>query len=198
MFQQFLESTVRMLILVDPLTTLMIFLSFTPGYSKKAKNKIIKKACGASALILIAFGVGGLALLRWIGITLESLMIAGGLLLSIVGIDMLLHGIQTGEMGIKGEREDISIVPLALPSIAGPGAITLAIVLMRNVSWYLVIMAILVVIGICAVFLFFAEPVQRVLGEEGNKAITRIMGLITVAFAIQYILDGFAGWLSTL
>ena len=198
MLQEFLESVVRMLVLVDPLTTLMIFLAFTPGYSKKAKNKIIKKACIASALILITFGMGGLALLHWIGITLESLMIAGGLLLSIVGIGMLLHGIQPGEMGVKGEKEDISIVPLALPSIAGPGAITLSIVLMRNVPWYLVIMAIVVVIGICAVFLFFAELVQRALGEEGNKAVTRIMGLITVAFAIQYILDGIAGWISSI
>jgi multiple antibiotic resistance protein len=185
-----------MIILVDPLTTLAFFLALTPELSRKERNRVIKKASIASAIFLIGFGVGGLALLHWMGISLESLMIAGGLLLGIVGIDMLLHGIQPGEKTSE-KREDISIVPLALPSIAGPGAITLSIVLMRSVEWYLVILAILLAIMICAVCLYFAEFIQKVLGEDGNKALTRIMGLITVAFAVQYVLDGLEGWAAT-
>lgn len=196
MLEDFGASFIRMIILVDPLTTLAFFLALTPELSRKERNRVIKKASIASAIFLIGFGVGGLALLHWMGISLESLMIAGGLLLGIVGIDMLLHGIQPGEKTSE-KREDISIVPLALPSIAGPGAITLSIVLMRSVEWYLVILAILLAIMICAVCLYFAEFIQKVLGEDGNKALTRIMGLITVAFAVQYVLDGLEGWAAT-
>ncbi|HIH98090.1 MAG TPA: MarC family protein [Thermoplasmata archaeon] len=196
MLEDFGASFIRMIILVDPLTTLAFFLALTPELSRKERNRVIKKASIASSIFLIGFGVGGFALLHWMGISLESLMIAGGLLLGIVGIDMLLHGIQPGEKTSE-KREDISIVPLALPSIAGPGAITLSIVLMRSVEWYLVILAILLAIIMCAVCLYFAEFIQKALGEDGNKALTRIMGLITVAFAVQYVLDGLEGWVAT-
>ena len=197
---------------MDPLTTLAIFVSLTPGTNRKERRDTIRKATIASVLLLICFGLGGNLLLEYMGITLESLMIAGGLLLAIIGIDMLLHGIQLGGGGSlngkgnengnrnrsKIKREDIAIVPLALPSIAGPGAITLVMVLVNRMPWYIVVIMITMAVLVCTLVLCFAEYIYKVLGDEGNKALTRVMGLLTVAFAVQYILDGISGWMTSL
>jgi len=94
--------------------------------------------------------------------------------------------------------EDIAIVPLAIPSIADPGSITLVMVLANKLEWYYIVLIILIAISICTLVLLFAEEIYKVLGDEGNKALTRIMGLLTVAFAVQYTLDGISGWIASL
>ncbi|MDY6985982.1 MAG: MarC family protein [Candidatus Thermoplasmatota archaeon] len=206
MIEDVISPLIQLIIIVDPLTTLALFLSLTPGTNRKERRDTIRKATIASILLLICFGLGGNLLLEYMGITLESLMIAGGLLLAIIGIDMLLHGIQLGGgRSLDGnrsskpvKREDIAIVPLALPSIAGPGAITLVMVLTNRMPWYMLVIMVTIAVLVCTLVLCFAEFIYGVLGEEGNKALTRIMGLLTVAFAVQYILDGISGWMASL
>lgn len=96
------------------------------------------------------------------------------------------------------KREDTAIVPLALLSIAGPGAIALGMVLVNRMPWYIVVIMITIAVLVCTLVLCFAEYIYKALGDEGNKALTRVMGLLTVAFAVQYILDGISGWMESL
>lgn len=194
-----INPLIRLIIVIDPFTTLMLFLSLTPGVGKKERLAIIRKAAVASALLLMFFGLGGGALLDYMGITIDAMAIAGGFLLAIMGMEMLLHGIQVGSrVGRIGLDEEISIVPLAIPSIVDPGSITLVMVLANRMEWYYITAIILVAVGICAVTLVFAERIYNTIGEEGDKAITRIMGLLTVAIAVQYILDGLSYWIASL
>lgn len=194
-----INPLIRLIIVIDPFTTLMLFLSLTPGVGKKERLAIIRKAAVASALLLMFFGLGGGALLDYMGITIDAMAIAGGFLLAIMGMEMLLHGIQVGSRVSRvGLDEEISIVPLAIPSIVDPGSITLVMVLANRMEWYYITAIILVAVGICAVTLVFAERIYNTIGEEGDKAITRIMGLLTVAIAVQYILDGLSYWIASL
>jgi multiple antibiotic resistance protein len=194
-----INPLIRLIIVIDPFTTLMLFLSLTPGVDKKERLAIIRKAAVASALLLMFFGLGGGALLDYMGITIDAMAIAGGVLLAIMGMEMLLHGIQVGSRVSRiGRDEEISIVPLAIPSIVDPGSITLVMVLANRMEWYYITAIILVAVGICALTLMFAERIYNTIGEEGDKAITRIMGLLTVAIAVQYILDGLSYWIASL
>jgi len=195
----FINPLIRLIIVIDPFTTLMLFLSLTHGADKNERGRVIRKASVAAALFMMFFGLGGNTLLDYIGITIDSMLIAGGLLLAMMGMEMLLHGIQVGSNVSRVESiEDIAIVPLAIPSIADPGSITLVMVLANKLEWYYIVLIILIAISICTLVLLFAEEIYKVLGDEGNKALTRIMGLLTVAFAVQYILDGISGWIASL
>jgi multiple antibiotic resistance protein len=199
MLEDVLSSLIRLTIIIDPFTTLALFLSLTQGMSTRERRGITRKAAIASAIFLLCFGLGGNVLLDYMGITIESMIIAGGVLLAIMGIEMLLHGIQVGSrVNRLGESEDIAIVPLAIPSIADPGSIALVMVMSNRMEWYWIVFIVLIAIGICAMALLFAERIYKALGEEGSKALTRVMGLLTVAFAVQYILDGVGGWIATL
>lgn len=195
----FINPLIRLIIVIDPFTTLMLFLSLTHGADKNERRRIIRKASVAAVLFMMFFGLGGNTLLDYIGITMDSMLIAGGLLLAMMGMEMLLHGIQVGSNVSRIESiEDIAIVPLAIPSIADPGSITLVMVLANKLEWYYLMLIILIAISICTLVLLFAEKIYKVLGDEGSKALTRIMGLLTVAFAVQYILDGMSGWIASL
>ncbi len=146
--------------------------------------------------ILLVFALMGSYILDFFGISIEALMIAGGLLMLIVGIEMVREGDKprTTRKGQEEEVGDIGIVPLATPMLAGTGAISLMIILVANYNLWIVLLSTVLVFIIVYLFFKFSAVVYHLLGMKGARAFTRVMGLLVAAFAMQYILNGIGIW----
>jgi len=202
----FLAVFIPLFIIVNPWSTLALFSAITGSYSKKDRKKLAKNAVIYAAILLTIFALAGSAILEYLGIEIYSLRIAGGILLAFVGLDMTRRGRQFGESNPGQEQKaDYALVPLAMPSLSGPGAITVIIVSMKiipveyNITWWfavvLAIIAILLTV-IMTYFIFLSSTyVIKVLGEKGMDAFTRVMGLLTVAIAVQFMFLAIEGWL---
>ena len=207
MLVEFLSVFVPLFIIVNPSSTLALFSTITIRYSKKERMKTAKNAAVYATILLIIFAVAGSSILEYLRIEIYSLRIAGGILLAFVGLDMVRRGEQFGESTPdKEQKADFALVPLAMPSLSGPGAITVTIVSMRALTlenfWVIAILiaiaAILLTMFITYLIFRGSGLVIRVLGEKGMDAFTRVMGLLTVAIAVQFALTGMAEWIVTL
>ncbi len=207
MLVEFLSVFVPLLIIVNPSSTLALFSAITSRYPKKERKRTAKSAAIYAAILLIIFAVAGSSILEYLGIEIYSLRIAGGILLAFVGLDMVRRGEQFGESPPgKEQKADYALVPLAMPSLSGPGAITVTIVSMRTLTlenfWGIAILiaigAILLTMVITYLIFMGSGLVIRVLGKKGMDAFTRVMGLLTVAIAIQFALTGMTEWITTL
>jgi multiple antibiotic resistance protein len=210
-----LLALVPLFVVVDPLASIGLYLGLTSRMDRAGRDRVAMKASLFAGLVLLAFAVAGQALLRYLGIELYSLRVAGGILLTLIGLNMLKEGEEVpihqiarseaegdlaavptgGATPLQPARHDPSLVPLGLPMLAGPGAISLVIVQATEFSPVVIGAAILLaMVGALAVLLV-ASRASRIIGENARRVITRIMGLLTVAFAIQYVFDGVNGWL---
>ncbi|MDG6228764.1 MAG: MarC family protein [Candidatus Thermoplasmatota archaeon] len=207
MIDVFLSVFIPLLIIVNPSSTLALFSAITSKCSKEERMQTAKRTVFYASLLLIIFAVAGSSILEYLGIDIFSLRIAGGILLSFVGLDMVRRGEQFGESTPeKGQQIDYSLVPLAMPSLSGPGAITVIIISMRTLTvnysiWVSLIIAILsIVLTLFITYLIFSSSgiIIRLLGNKGMDAFTRVMGLLTVAIAVQFALAGLASWIETL
>ena len=202
----FLAIFIPLFIIVNPSSTLALFSAITSSYSKKERKQTAKNAVKYAAILLIIFAFAGSAILEYLGIEIYSLRIAGGILLAFVGLDMTRRGQQFGESPPGDEHKaDLALVPLAMPSLSGPGAITVIIVSMKIVPvefditwWFVVILAIIAILltMIITYFIFLSSTfVIKALGKKGMDAFTRVMGLLTVAIAVQFMFLAIEGWL---
>ena len=204
MIPEFLSLFIPLLIIVNPSSTLALFSIITNKCTKQERKIIAKNAVKYAAILLIIFALAGSSILDFLGIDIYSLRIAGGILLAFVGLDMVKRGSQFGESEPgKNHKVDFSLVPLAMPSLSGPGAITVTIVGMKtltlNISWfYAILIAIIsIIITMIITYLIFMSSIIiiKVLGKKGMDAFTRVMGLLTVAIAVQFALVGIADWI---
>jgi len=204
MIDAFLEVFIPLFIIVNPASTLALFSVITGKYSKKERQRTARNASIYAMVLLIIFAIAGSGILGFLGIQIYSLRVAGGILLGFVGLDMLRRGEQFGESPPgKEQKTDYALVPLALPSLSGPGAITITIVSMQSASWFslqwwLVIIAIILTMLLTFVIFMSSVFVIKFFGRKGMDALTRVMGLLTVAIAVQFALTGLAGWIPTL
>jgi multiple antibiotic resistance protein len=207
MLGEFLSVFVPLLIIVNPSSTLALFSAITSRRVKKDRMRIAKNATFYAALLLIIFAVAGSSILEYLRIEIYSLRIAGGILLAFVGLDMVRRGEQFGEKPPgKEQKADYALVPLAMPSLSGPGAITVTIVSMKTLTlenfWLIAVLvaiaAILLTMVITYLIFMSSGVVIRVLGKKGMDAFTRVMGLLTVAIAVQFALTGMTEWITTL
>jgi multiple antibiotic resistance protein len=209
MIDVFLAVFIPLIIIVNPSSTLALFSAITSNDSKEKRKKTARSAVTYAAILLIIFAVAGSGILDFLGIDIFSLRIAGGILLAFVGLDMTRRGQQFGESKPGSEQKaDFALVPLAMPSLSGPGAITVTIVSMKiipgqfGISWWLSILvafaAIILTMILTYVIFLSSTYVIRVLGKKGMDAFTRVMGLLTIAIAVQFALTGFAEWIPTL
>ncbi len=199
----FLHIFVPLFAVIDPFASLPLYLSFTSGLSCKQRRRIIRDSSITAISLLIFFQFTGIYILDFFGISIEALMIAGGLLMLLVGVEMVREGDKPRSTRKKEklheETGDIAIVPLGTPMLAGPGAISLVIILMGKYSYspiniaYITI-SVIVIIVITALLFLGGDYVAKFMGEKGSRAFTRVMGLLVTAFAVQYILDGIAGY----
>ena len=185
--------------LVDPFATMGSFLAITAGAGRAKQKRMAFKACVTCFIVLTAFALAGQLIFRMFGITLPAFEIAGGLILLLIGIDMLeAKRSPTQESSQEAEeashKEDAGIVPLGIPMLAGPGAISSVMVMVGQADTAWQMGAILGAIGVTAFasygVLSGAERLQRLLGETGVRILVRIMGLLLVALAMQFFVNG--------
>jgi multiple antibiotic resistance protein len=185
--------------LVDPFAALPTFLAVTAGANAQRRQKMAWKASVTALVVLTAFAVAGQYIFKMFGITLPAFEIAGGVILLLIGLDMLeakRSPTQESheEAAAAARKEDAGIVPLGIPMLAGPGAITSVMVLVGQVQnrWQMVaiLASIFITAAICYVVLGNSDRVARALGETGVRILVRIMGLLLVALAVQYFVNG--------
>ncbi len=186
-------------VIVNPIEATMVFISLTSGLKTEEKKKIYWRTTSVAFAIALLFAVGGDLVLRFFGITVDSLRVAGGVLLFLVAIDML-RGVRQQKKITEAElrdanlREDISVFPLAMPLLTGPGAITTVVVLMGaafTLSQKAIVLAALVLTFLATYFILrFSEYIDRALGITGIMVMTRIMGLILGAIAVNFVALG--------
>ena len=185
--------------LVDPFAALPTFLAVTAGANAQRRRKMAWKASVTALVVLSAFAVAGQYIFKMFGITLPAFEIAGGVILLLIGLDMLeakRSPTQESheEAAAAARKEDAGIVPLGIPMLAGPGAITSVMVLVGQVQnpWQMlaILMSILITAAICYLVLGNSDRVARALGETGVRILVRIMGLLLVALAVQYFVNG--------
>src|SRR5579862_9303095 len=188
--------------LVDPFACIPSFLAITESADPARRKRMARKAALTCFIVLTSFAIAGQLIFKMFGITLPAFEIAGGLILLLIGLDMLearrsptqeTHG-DTEEATAK---EDAGIVPLGIPMLAGPGAISSVMVLVGQVPslWGWQMGAILGSIAVTSLVTYWvlaaAGKVRQVMGETGIRILVRIMGLLLVALAIQYFVNGF-------
>jgi multiple antibiotic resistance protein len=198
-----LVSLSAIFFVVDPFAAVPIFLAMTKTDSAAKRRAMAARASIAAFLILSVFAVAGAFVFRALGISLGAFKTAGGVLLLLMALDMLRTKspparITAGEVEEGAEKDDIAIVPLAMPLLAGPGSIATVVVLMgraRAGDWWQVVPvfgAILVTCAACFLTLAAASRIDKVLGRTGMSILSRVAGLLLAAIAIQFIFDGAA------
>jgi len=182
-----IKSVTSLFIIVDPFGNIPIFISLTEKMDKEERRRIFNTATITGFILLLLFAMAGKEILNMFGITLQSFMIAGGILLLIVAIRILIIG---GWEEKHLTPESLGAVPIAVPLLVGPGAITTAILNLQEFGILLTIISVILVFAIVWVILRYIEPIYRILGKNGSIIIARVMALLIAAIAVQYIVNG--------
>ena len=197
--QFFLVALTSIFVLVDPIAAIPTFLIMTSGADLADRQRMARRAAWTCFLVLSAFAAAGSMIFRLFGITLPAFKIAGGVILLLIGLDMLqARRSPTKETPPEtkegAEKEDVGIIPLGVPMLAGPGSISTVMVLMSGAPAFWYVIPILVAITITSFASFWilsgADRVRGYLGETGIRILTRMMGLLLTAIAVQFILSG--------
>jgi len=198
-----LNAFVTLFIVVDPIGVAPVFVALTAGGDADHRRRMAVRGVALGAVILYVFAWVGPSLLAALAVTLPAFRIAGGLLLFLLAVDMILvrpSGLRT----TTGEEEqearglpDISVFPLAIPLIAGPGALTSLVLLVGRADGdpvhVAVLMGVLAAVLVCSLLaLLFAGWLTAWLGTTGTNVIARVLGIVLAALAVQYVLDGLA------
>lgn len=195
-------------VVIDPMGVAPLFVALTVGGDAAFKRKMALRSTTIAALVLVVFALIGQPLLSAMGIGLPAFRIAGGLLLLSIAFEMLFQKRtqrreQTAQQAWhdRDDPEDVSVFPLAMPLLAGPGAITAVLLLVARHEGHLaaqaVVLGTVIFVLLVAYGLFrIAGWIERVIGKTVTNVVTRLLGLITAALAVQFVLDGFAAWMS--
>lgn len=195
----FFTDLVPLLVIIDPLGNVFPYLALSAGHPPEAARALARRACLYAFVILTGFIFTGRLILYFFGITLAAFQIAGGLILFRIAFDMLegrghFNRLDTSSSLVAADYRDIALIPLAVPLLSGPGAISTVLVLTSRshsvLEDGLVIGALLVTMIITYTIFSFAEPLHRFLKETGIRLLTRLMGLILAALAVQFVIDG--------
>jgi multiple antibiotic resistance protein len=195
-----ISALVTLLVVVDPIGLVPAFLAITEGLSTTLRRQVAVRACLIANAILIGTALIGDWLLRQLGITLPAFRIAGGLLLFAVAFEMVLglrleRTARDAEQAVVEHARDLAAFPLAIPLMAGPGAITATILLAGQAAyrpqWLAVLLVVVVaVMAVCLISFFAAERIGKLLGITGSVVASRLLGVILAALAAQYVVDG--------
>ena len=202
MLTEFLTSAlVSLLVTLDPPGLAPIFLSLTRGMSASERKQVAIRACIIAFCIMAFFGVAGDIVLKALGVSLPAFRIAGGLLLFWISFEMVFERRnerkqQTADTAITQDHiRNVAAFPLAIPLMAGPGALTAMMLLAGRAGGDAVqLISLAVICGLvilaCLVVFLLAVPIARLLGVPGNVVLTRLLGVILAALAVQFVIDG--------
>ena len=186
-------------VVIDPPGLVPLFIALTRGMSADRRRAMALRACIIASVLLLMFGLFGESILGFIGISMPAFRIAGGILLFLTALDMLFERRTQRREGQQAEPDhDPSVFPLATPLIAGPGAIASMILLVgqSGPGWQGTASVIGLMLGMMAVtyaFLLASPPMERMLGRTGTIVITRLLGMLLAALAVQFVIDGIKG-----
>jgi len=195
----FIYAFASIFVIVNPVAGLITFISLTSEMTVDERNASVKRSVAVACLLAIVFAVSGEFILRFFGITVDCLRVAGGILLFTVALDMMharvsRESVTAEEIQDATRREDVSIFPIAIPLLTGPGAITTVILVMRAGAEpelkILVILAILLTFALSYITFRFADKINRIMGVTGSLVITRVMGLLLGAIAVNFVSIG--------
>ncbi len=188
------------LIVVNPLAATLIFFSLTGEMDSSRRHIIARDACRYALIILLVFAILGGIILQLFGITVDAFRIGGGILLFGIGMEMVYAKtsrtkLTATEKYESMDAEDITVTPLAIPMIAGPGAITTVIVLMNEsvgiiVQMVMIVSSILVTILLTYLMMVRSEAIVRRVGQREFRVINRLMGMLLIAIAVQFVING--------
>ncbi len=180
---------IMLFVIMDPPGCIPIFMALTKDVSKEERERELNHAVAVASILLLLFAFLGKVVLDVLGITLNSFMIAGGILLLFIAFD-LLRG--EHKYGVRG-GSSVGAVPLGIPLLAGPGAITAVMVIIQSYGVGFVLFAIFSAIIATKLVLGQSERIFRIIGKVGSEVLSRVMGIIVAAIAIQFIMDGILG-----
>jgi multiple antibiotic resistance protein len=191
-WRAFGETFVTLFVITDPVGNAPIFVAITRKLTPKQRQSAALRAVAAAGALIIGFAVFGELILRYLHVSLGSLSIAGGLLLMLVALEMLRGSDFPG--GDPDQPENVALVPLATPLVAGPGAIATSIVLWRQHPGFgghsAVLLAIVLAVACVGAALLVAERVTRATSPAVLAFLTRVFGLLLSAIAVQLVVDG--------
>lgn len=194
----FLNALTAMVVIIDPIGTALIFNALVGDRGFRYRVKVALKAVLISMLLLVVFARYGQNLLAQLGISIEALRIAGGLMLFYTAFHMVSRKI---EYSVGDTEGDISVFPMSVPLIAGPGSLTMAVLLYSSAAAgetaLSVVFAILAVGGLTFAVLCASLPVKRVIGRTGDEVLRRFLGVLLAALAIQFVMDGITDFISS-
>jgi multiple antibiotic resistance protein len=200
MFELYISSLITFFVVIDPPGCAPIYAGLSAGATPAHRRSMAVRAVFVAAIILFVFAAFGETLLRSLGISLASFRIAGGIMLFLIALEMVFEKRterredRAAKIAATPEVEDVSIFPMAMPMIAGPGSIASVMLMMsRNhgvekVAVVLAALATILILTLAA--LIAAGPIMRVLGAKIEAVITRILGVLLAALAVQFVIDG--------
>jgi len=195
-----ISAFVTLLVVVDPIGLVPSFIAVTHGFSARSQRRVALRACLIATIILAGAALIGDWLLRTLSITLPAFRIAGGLLLFSIASEMVFgvrvaRQSQQAEEAIEERVRNVAAFPLAIPLMAGPAAITATLLLAGRAGdvperLALLLGVVVLVLAICFVVFSVAVQIARLLGTTGNVVLSRLLGVLLAALAVQYVIDG--------
>ncbi len=189
---------------IGPVEAAVLFAALTARYSGDERRAIACKASSIATFILLFFAIFGQPILKQLGVTFPALQAAGGIILLVIAIDLIFArgtgapSITRAETVEAGHKEEITVFPLATPLLAGPGAISAAMLMMARAGGDIrlgaaVLLSLLAVMAVTLALLLVAQWVQRFIGVTAQRVIMRVFGILLAAIAMQSLFDGIAG-----
>jgi multiple antibiotic resistance protein len=205
MLSLLLASFVTFFVAIDPVAMAPMFTTMTNGMTPEWRRKMAFKAIAIATGILLAFAFGGAWLLEQIHVSIDAFRIAGGILLFLIAVDMLFEKraerreeraeqVAAEQAKHPGTQDDISVFPLAIPLISGPGAIASIMLLFAEhediVSRGFILLGVGANLALCLIAFLLAGPLSKIMGETVASMLTRIFGILLAALAAQFVVDG--------
>ena len=187
-----LKATISLFIVVDPFGNIPIFIGLTSNMDSGRRAKAFRMAVITGFILLMIFAIAGRWVLQIFNITLYSFRIAGGILLLFLALELLMKE----KVYAKISPEESGAVPLGVPLLVGPGAITATIINLESVGFSATAISVAIVCIITWIVLKFIEPIHRLLGKVGSMVVSKVMAMLLAAIAIQFILEGISEYLS--
>lgn len=200
MLDYLLNALVTLLVTIDPLGLAPVFVVLTTGMAGSARRQTAYRAVAVAAGVLVAFALIGEPLIGFLGISLPAFRISGGLLLFAIAFEMIF-GLRMArktntahDAATRDENDHVAVFPLAIPLISGPGAISATILLATRapsaLAMVMLIVIILLMVGACLAVFLVANRAEALLGETGRIVVSRLLGLLLAALAVQFVADG--------
>jgi multiple antibiotic resistance protein len=196
----FATAFVTVLVIMDPIGNIPIFLSLTKGQDVPARRRSALLASTVAGVVILAFALGGQQVLELVGISLEALQVAGGLLLLVIALELLHPSGSGGSSSLASGDTNIALVPLGTPLLAGPGAIAATMLYSRQADdlggTLSVMLAIAAVLSVIYLSMRYASVFAKVLRHNGIELLSRVMGLLVAAIAVQLVARAVEAWIT--